>query len=116
MSTCSTARMASRFSVIDTGSPAARSSWMNPWSTSSIDSRSLTGGASVDPNLDMASFSLAGFRWCTASRSSWRRARRQGPAVDLQLLAGLGAVRLVLEEHVQRLDESIGAYSVLAPV
>src|SRR5439155_19756548 len=114
MSTCSTARIASRFSVIDTGSPAARSSWMNPWSTSSIDSRSPTGGASVDPNLDMASFSLAGFRWCTASRSGRRRARRQGPAVDLQLLAGLGDVRLVLEEHVERLADQLGIDLVLA--
>ena len=32
---CSIARMASRFSVIDTGSPAVRSSWTNPWRTSS---------------------------------------------------------------------------------
>src|SRR6266496_698838 len=110
MSTCSTARIASRFSVIDTGSPAARSSWMNPWSTSSIDSRSPTGGASMGPNLDMASFSLSGFRWCTASR----RARRQRPAVDLELLAGLGDVRLVLEEHVERLADQLGIDLILA--
>src|SRR6266487_6546355 len=112
MSTCSTARMASRFSVIETGSPAARSSWMNPWSTSSIDSRSPTGGASTGPNLDMASFSLSGFRWCTASL----RARRQRPAVDLELLAGLGDVRLVLEEHVQRLADDLRVDLVLAQV
>src|SRR5947209_3710830 len=31
-----TASMASRFSVSDTGSPAARSSWMKPASTSNI--------------------------------------------------------------------------------
>src|SRR5688572_31477420 len=39
--TCSSARMASRFSVIDTGSPAARSSWTKPDSMSS--SRSGAG-------------------------------------------------------------------------
>src|SRR5215471_10272541 len=112
MSTCSTARMASRFSVIDTGSPAARRSWMKPCSTSSIDSRSPAGGASAGPNLDMASFSFAGFRWCTASR----RARRQRPALDLELLAGLGDVRLVLEQHVQRLADDLGIDLVLAQV
>src|SRR5262245_42193094 len=112
MSMCSTARMASRFSVIDTGSPAARSSWMKPCSTSSIDSRSPDGGASTGPNLDMASFSLAGFTWCTASR----RARRQRPALDLERLAGLGDVRLVLEQHVQRLADDLGIDLVLAQV
>src|SRR6266508_6182360 len=116
MSTCSTARMASRFSVIDTGSPAARSSWMNPCSTSSMESRSPAGGASVGPNLDMASFSFAGFTWCTASRSGWRSARRQRPALDLELLAGLGDVGLVLEEHVQRLADQLGVDLVLAQV
>jgi hypothetical protein len=34
---CSSARIASRFSVIDTGRPAARSSWTNPCNTSSMD-------------------------------------------------------------------------------
>src|SRR2546421_320312 len=86
-----------------------------PWARmASMDSRAPTGGASVGPNLDMASFSLAGFRWCTASWSSSRRARREGPAVDLQLLAGLGDVRLVLEEHVERLADQLGIDLVLA--
>ncbi len=35
MSTCSTARIASRFSVIETGKPADRSSWTKPWRRSS---------------------------------------------------------------------------------
>ena len=40
----SIARMASRFSVIDTGSPAVRSSWTNPWRTSSSDSEAAAAG------------------------------------------------------------------------
>src|SRR4051794_35763400 len=36
MGMCCTASIASRFSVSDTGSPAARSSWMNPARRSSI--------------------------------------------------------------------------------
>src|ERR1017187_3762261 len=43
MSRCSRARIASRFSVIDTGSPAARSSWTKPLRTSSIGS-GVAGG------------------------------------------------------------------------
>src|SRR5262245_18771251 len=111
MSMCSTARIASRFSVIDTGSPAARSSWMKPCSTSSMDSRSPVG-ASAGPNRDMASFSFVGFKWCTAS---WR-ACRQRPTVDLELLAGLGDVRLVLEQHVERLADDLRVDLVHAEV
>src|SRR5260370_33743626 len=70
MSMCSTARIASRFSVIDTGRPALRSSWTNPWRTSSIGSGAVAGGH--------------------------------------QLLAGLGDVRLVLEENVEGVADDLG--------
>src|SRR5260370_30339556 len=70
MSMCSTARMASRFSVIDTGRPALRSSWTKPWRTSSIGSGGVAGGH--------------------------------------ELLAGLGDVRLVLEEHVEGGADHLG--------
>src|SRR5450756_2948200 len=70
MSMCSTARMASRFSVMETGRPALRSSWTKPWRTSSIGSGGVAGGH--------------------------------------QLLAGLGDVGLVLEEHVERVADDLG--------
>src|SRR5258705_160395 len=88
MSTCSTARMASRFSVIDTGSPAARSSCTKPWSTSSIV-RSVSSISSAQP--------------CLPPEPAERRA-----AVDAELLARLGEIRLVLEQHVQRVAERLG--------
>ena len=87
--TCSTARIASRFSVIDTGSPAVRSSWTNPWRTSSSEQRSR--GAGVAPETGMAVL----------------RPQRRGVG-HLQLLAGLGDVGLVLEQHVQRLADHLG--------
>src|SRR5262245_16857444 len=87
MSMCSTPRMASRFSVIDTGSPAARSSCTNPWSTSSM----LCGPAGA------ASVVIAGA--CSL--------RQRRAAVD-QLLARLGDVGLVLQQHVQGLADDLG--------
>src|SRR3954447_1377078 len=71
--TYSSARMASRFSVIDTGSPAARSWWTKP------DSRS-----SIFPG---------------AGTSTVLIASRLG---DLELLVGPLDVPLVLEQDVQR--------------
>ena len=78
--------MASRFSVIDTGSPAVRSSWTNPWRTSSSVSDA-------------------------PSRAHGRSRRGQVTTAGvghLQLLAGLGDVGLVLEQHVQRLADDLG--------
>ena len=77
--------MASRFSVIDTGSPAARSSWTKPWRTSSIVAGASHGVGYASP----------------------LRAGRALGRVD-QLLAGLGDVGLVLQQHVQRLADHLG--------
>src|SRR5688500_11669003 len=100
MSTCSTARMASRFSVIETGSPAARSSCTKPWSTSSITA------------------------WPARARRSWSAPLRLPgrPAKALlrlfrhELLAGLRDVALVLEQHVQGLADDVGRDLLLAEI
>src|SRR5680860_1623085 len=88
--------MASRFSVIDTGRPAARSSCTKPCRTSSIVAS--TGIATISPPALIASRSLA---QCTTGAS------RPGLVGD-ELLAGLDDVGLVLEEHVQRLADCLG--------
>src|SRR5438105_7451188 len=69
-----TASMASRFSVNETGNPAARSSWMKPASRSIIVAGSLIGSRAACPS------------------------RRLGHG---QLLGGLGDVALVLEQDVE---------------
>src|ERR671919_316559 len=93
MSMCSTARMASRFSVIDTGSPAARSSCTNPWRTSSIDPSGWIG-AGAPPAIAIAG----------AMRS--RPLMLSGPRrLGDELLARLHEVGLGREED----DRSLGA-------
>src|SRR5258706_3703721 len=87
--TYSSARMASRSSVMETGSPAARSSWTKPDSRSSI-----RPGAGTS----MVVGSLTGI---PSSRS------RLG---DLQLLLGPLDVALVLEEHVERAADHVGGH------
>src|ERR1041385_8533469 len=81
--TCSSARMASRFSVIDTGRPAARSSWTKPDRTS----RSRSGaGTSIVEGASLTASDLG----------------------DLQLLVGPLDVALVLEQDVQGPTDHIG--------
>src|SRR2546423_4571148 len=82
--TYSRARMASRFSVIETGNPAARSSWTNPDRRSSM--RRGAGTSMVVGSL-------------TGSRLG-----------DLQLLVGPLDVALVLEEHVERPADHVGRH------
>src|SRR3954468_15198946 len=96
---CSTPRIASRFSVIDTGSPAARSSCTKPWSTSSITPEPTPDGTSSWFRV-IASDSFAALK-ATESPRSHRRTPDRGRRVD-KLLARLGDVGLVLEEHVER--------------
>ena len=86
----SSARIASRFSVIDTGRPAVRSSCTNPWRTSSSESATPPTGRT--PRIAVV-------------RPS-RRVRH------LELLARLGDVGLVLEQHVQRLADHLGVDSL----
>src|SRR5437763_332294 len=78
MGMCSSARMASRFSVIDTGNPAARSSWTKP------DSRS-----SMRPGAGTSTVVTSGLR-------------------DLELLVGPLDVALVLEEDVDGAADHVG--------
>ena len=104
---CSTARIASRFSVIDTGSPAARSSCTKPWRTSSsVPARRRTG-----PRAALRVIGVV-----RASRSAGHRQPRPRRRVSTQLLARLGDVGLVLEQHVQRLADHLGSIVVVTEV
>src|SRR5258708_12060923 len=87
--TYSSARMASRFSVMETGSPAARSSWTKPDSRSSI-----RPGAGTS----MVVGSLTGI---PSSRS---------PLGDLHLLLGPPHVPPVLDQHVERPAAHVGLH------
>ena len=88
--TYSTARIASRFSVIETGRPAARSSCTKPCSTSSTCSPGATARTR---------------HFSTTVR-----------AVDASSLRALAMSRLVLQQHVQRLAEHLGRDLVAAEV
>src|SRR4051812_36520348 len=98
MSMCSTARIASRFSVMETGSPAARSSCTKPWRTSSIR-------AWKSPDA-----------WSTPLRLPGRPAKALLRLLGDQLLASLGDVALVLQEHVQRLADHLRRDLLLSEV
>src|SRR5205085_2028691 len=82
MGTYSSARMASRFSVIETGSPAARSSWTKP--EIRLSTRPGAGTSSAVASL-------------TVSRLG-----------DLELLVGALDVALVLEQDVERAAHHVG--------
>src|SRR4051812_40510975 len=98
MSTCSSARIASRFSVIETGSPAVRSSCTNPWRKSS--------NVGWSPSIDGVGVGTLRIR----------SSDRAGAIGNLQLLARLHDVGLVLEQHVQRLADHLGGDVVLPQV
>src|SRR5581483_11186665 len=81
----SSARMASRFSVIDTGNPAARSSLTKPASRS----RNRSGAGTSTVALGSLTGSDLG---------------------DLELLVGPLDVALVLEQHVERAADHVGGH------
>src|SRR3954469_2446213 len=98
---CSRARMASRFSVIDTGSPAARSSWTKPDSRSSI--RPGAGTSTSRTSAISRPAPIGTLRPGMASALGSRL--RLG---DLQFLVGPLDVALVLEEQVERAADHVG--------
>src|ERR1700736_3136337 len=106
---CWTASIASRFSVRLTGSPADRSSWMKPASTSSMPPAWPPAWPPAAATLMPSSPSLAaptgrGGSTCGAAPSLGHRAG--------QLLGRLGDIGLVLEEDVQCLFGLLGVDTV----
>src|SRR3954467_12131183 len=97
---CSTARMASRFSVIETGRPAARSSCTKPCNTSSITPDPTPDGTSSWLRV-MASWSLAALKATPLDPAGGRR------RVD-EFLARLRDVGLVLEQHMEGVADHLG--------
>src|SRR6516162_9750732 len=124
---CSSARIASRFSVIETGRPAVRSSWTKPCNTSSMCGSA--GSVAVDPATWLIAYSsfapspgrtmIPGRRHAPFPFGRWAVASRladDGRLVDAELLARLADVALVLQQHVQRVAEHLGRDLVAAEV
>src|SRR5579859_2482353 len=103
---CCTASIASRFSVRLTGSPAERSSWMNPARTSSIPPARWAPAAPtlMAPRASGRTPLHPGRHRRLAARSLGHRAG--------ELLARLGDVGLVLQQDVQRLFGLLGVDAV----
>src|SRR5262245_29372741 len=113
---CSSARIASRFSVIDTGRPAVRSSWTKPCSTSSMCGSE--GSVAVEPPAWLIAYSsLAPSPGrITVGHHGSDSLADDGRLIDAELLARLADVALVLQQHVQRVAEYLRRDLVAAEV